>query len=693
MAKLLLHVGSHKTGTTTIQHFLAGQRPYLRSNGVYYPDVRAFFGGRSEAHHKVAHSLSSNCPEQRQRLQAFRGHLKHQSERYDLIVLSAEPFYRLVMNDEDFDETQKNLNSPHAARRAYLDNVADYFSDFDTEILLYLRRPDRFAEAIYKSSVVNTEFCGGFAKSRTKKSFRYKYRYQIDEFGARFGKIHVHSYEDAANAGLLIDFFGALGIPAPPRTVAENLRSSVNDLAALWIDRSKQKRSLSLTDVRDRWLFAIGPSGSRVFATDEETTLWQSKSERDAFYHQYADDVHELTFRPLEPHLGRRAVWDEDQHARAESQYQAWRNENDLWLHYRHGKKLLPYMQDDRRESDRVGNLDQRTRVAVCSITLNRPKQLNKLMKSWASMQIPDDVDLFYVVVDNDRAGSSQGVVAEREGDLKPAYVLYEREPVKGIPIARNRAVSTALKFGAELILFVDDDETVDPRWLTELITAKRTTGAQLIGGPVYARIAQDAPDDPVSRLICDGVDARYERIAHRAQKYHDNGMSDQIVVVTNNWLADARLFKESNIWFDTKLRFTGGSDSKFFHKVSASGRFKTGWATKAIVYEHVPAGRLTPRYQFIRGMEQSRNAMHLKLEQHSRLAVLPALAVNVVYRSFGLLLLFLSLPLTRGSGLVRILRSSGWLVGRLSAMFGAKSSLYKRANGTINGVSTRLGR
>ena len=40
MGRLIVHIGTHKTATTTIQHHLAANRKVLASRGIWYPSYR-----------------------------------------------------------------------------------------------------------------------------------------------------------------------------------------------------------------------------------------------------------------------------------------------------------------------------------------------------------------------------------------------------------------------------------------------------------------------------------------------------------------------------------------------------------------------------------------------------------------------------------------------------------------------------
>ena len=50
MARLVIHIGTHKTGTTFLQHKLALARPWLEERGFVYPDL-----GRPAHHPLIAH--------------------------------------------------------------------------------------------------------------------------------------------------------------------------------------------------------------------------------------------------------------------------------------------------------------------------------------------------------------------------------------------------------------------------------------------------------------------------------------------------------------------------------------------------------------------------------------------------------------------------------------------------------------
>jgi succinoglycan biosynthesis protein ExoM len=129
------------------------------------------------------------------------------------------------------------------------------------------------------------------------------------------------------------------------------------------------------------------------------------------------------------------------------------------------------------------------TRVAICVATFKRPQGLDRLLESLADVDVPDElVTMRVIVLDNDKDRSAQSVVeryADRLSDL--AYVV---EPEKGVSRARNRLVSIALDRPdpPDCVVFVDDDEWVDPPWLRTFLACSCRSQCVLAGPvlPVY---------------------------------------------------------------------------------------------------------------------------------------------------------------------------------------------------------------
>jgi succinoglycan biosynthesis protein ExoM len=123
-------------------------------------------------------------------------------------------------------------------------------------------------------------------------------------------------------------------------------------------------------------------------------------------------------------------------------------------------------------------------RIAICICTCDRAESLRALLSLLSGMELGalDPADLFFVVVDNRPDGQARAVCDQARASL-PCSLHFAEEPERGIPFARNRAISTALSHGADFIAFIDDDDRPRPDWLVHLVDRQRATDADLVMG------------------------------------------------------------------------------------------------------------------------------------------------------------------------------------------------------------------
>ncbi|MEP9386462.1 glycosyltransferase [Mesorhizobium sp. KR9-304] len=317
--------------------------------------------------------------------------------------------------------------------------------------------------------------------------------------------------------------------------------------------------------------------------------------------------------------------------------------------------------------------------VAICCATRRRPKMLRALLRSWAHLEFPTGVSPVFVVIENDDTDLNATSVEHFRSGLRFGDAEYRLEPEIGIPYARNAAVAVAVSQGAEIVCFVDDDETVAPDWFMQLWSTYRCTGARLIGGPVRA--------GPLStggtfyrRMIEAGIRSRYDAVERKARARMRHAGA-QTTILTNNWFADAALFTEHGLRFDNSLRYSGGSDTKFFRDAVANG-IRTAWSPDAVVFETISPERATLRYQFWRASEQSKNSVRAKINRTGRTRELPRVLVVTSGRLIGMGLLFVAIPFSGGRTLVPTARTAGWIFGRIAGFLGHSSNLYRYGTG-----------
>lgn len=100
--EILLHIGRHKSGTSSLQSYLHGQADHYRSQGVHYPRAGRTLLRKGRpvtqiAHHQLAHSFLDSDPERAKALQTqVLGMLRAELPRHGRVILSSESFGNLL---------------------------------------------------------------------------------------------------------------------------------------------------------------------------------------------------------------------------------------------------------------------------------------------------------------------------------------------------------------------------------------------------------------------------------------------------------------------------------------------------------------------------------------------------------------------------------------------------------------------
>ena len=303
---------------------------------------------------------------------------------------------------------------------------------------------------------------------------------------------------------------------------------------------------------------------------------------------------------------------------------------------------------------------------------------LEALLRSWSSLIIPEKVTVTFLVIENDTEECSQDIFKTLQPMFKDSKLAYALETEHGIPFARNHAAREALEIGSDLLLFVDDDEEVPRDWLKKIIKGYRNSEAKLIGAPLRAR----RPEEKLTlleRLMFINLKSRYRKKETRASRKASLKGTPGITIVTNNWLADTSLFSKHNIWFDESMRYTGGTDSKFYAEV-IDRNLPTAWVQDAYVYETIPPERLSFLYQYSRARDQSNTNFRRKNNGIVRLNLVSL--TSILLKLIAVIGLILTLPITAGRTLLTLARALGWIAGRTGAIAGSRSSLYSNTTG-----------
>jgi succinoglycan biosynthesis protein ExoM len=211
--------------------------------------------------------------------------------------------------------------------------------------------------------------------------------------------------------------------------------------------------------------------------------------------------------------------------------------------------------------------------ISVIVPTFHRPDGAIAAVRSILAQERAPPFEI--ILVDND-AGKSGAAAAELLGRESQVSFTYAVEPAAGVANARNKAVGLAK--GA-YIAFLDDDEVAKPNWLADMMAAHYATGADVVFGPIEARLPPNAAQ-PRAYF----------------QTFFSRLLDGETRLIDKPYGCGNSLLKRQSVLrgptpFNPSTNETGGEDDLLWHDVrSWGGTF--GWAQAAWVYEDVPESR-----------------------------------------------------------------------------------------------------
>lgn len=286
--------------------------------------------------------------------------------------------------------------------------------------------------------------------------------------------------------------------------------------------------------------------------------------------------------------------------------------------------------------------------VDICICTYRRP-HIAETLRSLGQLHLPKPIDVAVIVADNDIEPSARMQVTEAVGRL-PFPITYLHAPAGNISVARNACLDAS---EADFVAFIDDDETVTPEWLTRLIEAAETSGADAVLGPVRAKYSKDAPiwmqrgdfHSTFPVFVGDAIKTGYT--------------CNVLMRRTSRHIAGRR--------FDLRRGKTGGEDTTFFSEVERSGG-AIRYAAEAWVEEMVPESRATFRWLARRRFRVGQTHGRLLAEANGRatLAKDVVLASAKIVYCAAVTVLSIAMPTRRNRSILRGIMHAGVVSGRV---------------------------
>ena len=218
--------------------------------------------------------------------------------------------------------------------------------------------------------------------------------------------------------------------------------------------------------------------------------------------------------------------------------------------------------------------------LTLCISTYNRPGGLEKLLLSITRQKGIEkyNTEISIAIADNQTPPATE-LIAERFRKEYGFPIFWQHEPTQGITFARN--TSYKLAAGADLCLFVDDDEELDEYCIAELLRVKQEFKADMVYGnnpPVFMK--ENVP--PWIKVFFES-------------KGGEDGQ-ELLYAATNCLLVDKAVLKGIKEPFDHGFRHSGGEDTFLTISLLKKGA-KLVKSAKAKAYEQIPPERCSVKW------------------------------------------------------------------------------------------------
>ena len=246
-------------------------------------------------------------------------------------------------------------------------------------------------------------------------------------------------------------------------------------------------------------------------------------------------------------------------------------------------------------------SIDFSVGIVVCIPSFRRPQPLRLTLESLANQRTEHRFAI--VVIENDTVMAESALVATEFFQANKIPGLCVVEPRQGNCYAINAAFETALASfpAATEFLMIDDDEVASKDWLELMVRAAKTSGADVVGGPVLPDF-HDAAKRSLGR--------------HPAfRPAYDSSGPVPVIYGSGNCLIKRSVFATlGDPVFDLRFNFLGGGDTDFFSRCREAG-MNFYWAAEAVITENVPDSRTYSRWLMLRGLRIGAINYHVELK------------------------------------------------------------------------------
>jgi len=226
-------------------------------------------------------------------------------------------------------------------------------------------------------------------------------------------------------------------------------------------------------------------------------------------------------------------------------------------------------------------------KFSIITCTYNREKYLGQTLKSVCEQNFPAG-DYEIVVVDNNSTDNTANICEQYRQKYSDKQFFYFKETNQGFSFALNRGIKESR---GEYIIFVDDDETINPNHLEQLDKyLKEYPQAELIASPVNPIYENGEP----------------EWMSHFTQRliggYFNQGNKVKILDAnhypgTGHTIIKRELYEKYG-HYNTELgrkgtSLIGAEDKDMFNRLKNNG-ISAYYFPDIPIYHHIPASKTT---------------------------------------------------------------------------------------------------
>ncbi len=199
--KIILHIGTHKTGTTAIQRALSQNRSKLLAHGVWYPHYSEVIGGekQSYAHLDIAKAIMGekallNRKEAELFLRSLHAKAK-EIKNVDTVLISGETLLRAKMgpSGKKWDKIQ------HFQR--FLSDCLAGFEDIQVSVTF--RGYIDYLESLYNEHIKATGYSKSILSFHKEYGERFKYRSIVQTWEKNVGSVKVLTFSELTQGNMI----------------------------------------------------------------------------------------------------------------------------------------------------------------------------------------------------------------------------------------------------------------------------------------------------------------------------------------------------------------------------------------------------------------------------------------------------------------------------------------------------------